>query len=172
MNRPPQYERGYTLQELLVVLLVGSLVISYSLSLLLSVLQVLGRTEKTIHVRDAVAASIQTIALDVQKSVRAETEGDSLLFLTLPGNRALGYGTNQGRLTRNGELMVPDSAIRFHLLVRLTDSAGVEARRDNRVFISISGEMRGICYESSARVATLPGGKETFEAVSGTIPHP
>lgn len=166
MRRTPRYERGYTLQELLVVLLVGSIIVSYTLSLLLSVLRVLTRAESTLELRDAVNGSAQAIALDVQKSISVSAVGDSVLLLSLPGDRTIEYRLVRGRLMRSSEPMIPDSVITLRLRVGVSQPPGAMGGAGNQVDISIWGKSRGVAYETTARVATVSEGREAFETVA------
>jgi hypothetical protein len=172
MNRYPDTERGYTIQELLVVLLVGSLVLGYSLGLFLSIQRILGKVQRTMALHDAVNGTIQAMALDVQRAVSAASPVDSLLLLELPERADVRYAGSGGCITRNGEWVVSDSAILMLLSVQVVDPGSWTEGAPPQVRIVISGRRRELVYEAHARVAPTQGGRDMFGVASGTRRSP
>ena len=103
-------EDGFTIQEILVAIIVGSILVSMCLSVFLFSSKLLFRWQRNVEVREAADRILQTIAMDVQTARSVMIAGDSSMVLERDGGRNITYRFDGGvwrndvRLVSNGKI--------------------------------------------------------------------
>lgn len=134
-------EKGFTIQELLVVLFVGSLLLSFSLSLLLFSGKLFGSWERDLELHRTAHRVVHRLSSDLRKSDRLEVRSDSALVLQLLDERSVEYRFSIGKITRNGVyLSAEDSPLLWATIA------------DSTIF-HITAESRGKEYALQTRLA-------------------
>lgn len=123
-------EAGFTIQELLVVLLVGSFLVSFSLSLLLFAGKLFSSWERAVEVRRTLHRTLAWLDADIRKGVQVEWLGDSLFAVHRRNGRRVEYRFAAGGATRDSIPLV--SADGPTIRAALVDSLTLRLQSDWR----------------------------------------
>src|SRR5881394_2056663 len=96
-------EEGFTIQELMVVMVVGSLLVALSFNLYAFTSKLFSGWQKKIALHGEVSRVLQLMASDVQRSKQITELTDSTLALKGSTSTDIGYRNLNGRIWRNGE---------------------------------------------------------------------
>ncbi len=105
-------QEGFTIQELLVVLMVGSLLVSFSLSLFLFTQRMFFSWERDDRMRLAIERSTQAIALDMQQAREVAVRPDSLIVIQGGAGRKHEYRLTADTALRNGLPLLTEKGLR------------------------------------------------------------
>lgn len=94
-------EDGFTIQEILVVLIVSSLLVSFGLELFLFTSKIVGKWTKKTERNSIINSTVQRIALDVEKSSSIENATDSLLILGYHTGKEVSFHSGENGVWRN-----------------------------------------------------------------------
>lgn len=147
-------ENGFTIQEVLVAIIVGSLLVGFSLSAFLFVSRIHRSWQSRSDIEQTTGRTVQTITLDVLRS-KAATVSDSMITLEWPGGRRVHYLLGNSAVTRNGVQLAPDSSVRVGAIVR-----SMQADNPIEIEVTSTGKDRAIRALSKAR--TKKSSKQTF----------
>src|SRR5436309_10873019 len=105
MNRDwlVRHEDGFTIEELMIVLVVSGLVVGFSFSLFQFVNKLYRSWQEESELRGEVSRSLQMMALDVLESNHIIDLGDSVLVVRKSSATIL-YRFTDGRIWRNNEI--------------------------------------------------------------------
>ena len=150
-------ENGFTVQELLVVLVVGSLLFSFCFSLFSFVDKVSLTWRRNKELKNVVHNNAENMAFDIQRSIWVARSADSLVTMEKPGKRLVEYRWASGLVARNGALLTNSLACTIAMEESHQDSSEVYLVRS-------TGRSRSSIYETSYRVITLQSGRALFNA--------
>lgn len=157
-------EGGFTIQELLVALIVGSLVLSFSFSLFLFAGKLLTSWQREMELRTVVNRVTRTIASDVLRSKSGLIFADSLLILTGTGGREIRYRFQKGKIQRNLDL-IHSKDVSVTALVHVPGFQ-LDAKQF-LVQVAVRGE-RGNLSHNSETVVSLPwSSRDEFRRTQG-----
>src|SRR5213594_2059476 len=94
-------DRGFTIQELMVTLIVGSLLVSFGFSLFLFVNKIYGSWQRKVDVQTTVSHALNVMTLDVLRSKMVPEVSDTALELISISDRRIRYHFNSGQIRRN-----------------------------------------------------------------------
>jgi hypothetical protein len=130
-----RYEEGFTIQEILVVLIVSSLLVSFGLSLFQFAGKLVSKWKKKTEVHSLMNSVTQRIALDVQKSKSVSEVNDSSLVLEYGIGKQVVFRFNSAGAWRNDVQI--GHVLQGQLLSRLTmNSRGMV---DARIGLTVTG---------------------------------
>jgi type II secretory pathway pseudopilin PulG len=112
MNRN-RTNSGYTIQELLVALVISSLIAGMSYQLYLSAQQVVYHWTRVDEARLQRLMATHRFGWDLERALIVRSATDSVLVLSLAGGRTVEYRTRDSVLVRNGEPLVSRSVDRI-----------------------------------------------------------
>lgn len=151
-----QDESGFTIQELLVVLIVGSLLVSMSLTTFLFANKVAKSWQDRTELKEAVHRTLQQIVFDVQRSNGILMANDSILVLT-DKLKQISYRHDGHSIWRNGVLM--DSGNECSLTVQ---SVGNPASGISFIRSTITAKSKLIHYTAEALAAPSRSSRSDF----------
>jgi prepilin-type N-terminal cleavage/methylation domain-containing protein len=152
-------EKGFTIQELMVVLIVGSLLVSFSFSLFLFGQKLFTSWQKKTEVRTSVTRVLQTISLDILQSNYVAEVSDTALFLTKQSGFNVKYRFDGTHVWRNGEMIIPGKEI--SLAVSISEKKSVR-KYPPLLHIEIEGTSPSLHYSSESEVAPPLSSKANF----------
>ena len=115
-------EDGFTIQEILVVLIVGSILVSLSLALFQFTYELFQTWYGTNELKSDVNRIMHTIALDIQRSSAVIEKTDTTLILSKEPGRIVKYSFGSQSLWRNDVDLTPQKKKAF--LVKITALPG------------------------------------------------
>lgn len=151
-------ESGFTIHELLVVLLLGSLVVSFSLSLFLFAGRLFSSWQRSAELRDSGNLVVSRFLMDVARSSRCELRGDSSCVIFRPGCDLIRYQFSHGTALRNQVSLICADGPNMTVAVTQFSTPGLRGRQDslaNHVQIDIVAKFRARNYSTSC-VAEVP----------------
>ncbi len=95
-------EAGFTIQEILVVLLVGSLLVNFSISTFLFLSRLFATWQRTVELHRVVTDAAHAISYDIQHSGAAYLLPDSSFLIEREAGRTILYRFGSGTLLRDG----------------------------------------------------------------------
>ncbi len=158
-------EDGFTIQELVVVLIVGSMVVAFSFSLFLFVNKMFHTWNRKTELHDAVDAVVQRMATDIQKSISIIEITDSTLTLEKELGNVIRYRYNSDTLWRNNDPMFSSENISLHtsiqsVVFRYADSSYVPVMN-----IKVMGKRKDVAYSSSVEVTVPFSSRARFSSI-------
>ncbi len=161
-------ESGFTIQEILVVMIVGSLLVSFSLSLFLFAAKITGRWKEKREVEEVVHRITEQVALDLNRSTALPELSDSLLAVHTGAARFVVYHFSKNNVLRNGvsfgnQLIVYSVSITDANKGSTETVAGDAQRKPlESVAISVTGMQRDYAYTAETVVHLPLSSKELF----------
>ncbi len=155
--RTPGYlsdERGFTLHEVLVAIVVGSLLVGFGLSIFLFAQKFLVAHERMSDLKDAVDRTLFTLSTDVGQSSRVREISDSSLVLVVANRRVITYKFDSVMVVRNG-ICTHDPVMRLRLTTTNQQAQSGQNVAMRALRISVAGE-RGEARYSAETTALLP----------------
>ncbi len=155
-------EAGYTIQELLIVLIVGSLLVGFSFSLFLFVNRMFSTWHKTAEFRQQVQSAVRTIATDISRSRRVVTYSDSALVLEKPTGIGVVYAFDGRSIRRDGISVIADTSIACVVSLK-RKTAG----RDESVVLNIDveGRQRMLVYRAGSDILVPKSSVQSFGGI-------
>jgi hypothetical protein len=121
-------ERGFTLQETVVVMIVSSLLVGFSFTLFGFVMHFLHTNLEIREHHETVQHISAEICRDIERSRHAQLS-DSSLVLDRAGSGSVRYGRAQGKIVRNGVVITPPDSSHWTVSWRESgDSTGANMR--------------------------------------------
>ena len=156
-------EGGFTIQELLVVLIVASLLVSFSLSLFLFMHKLVSSWERDIEMRGSVDRAVQLIALDVQRSGEVNFNSDSACVLKREAGVSVSYAISAHRVLRNGEPMFnpPGMEVGGKMTRVLRPSANAD--QSETILVELVGTWKDRRFAARCEAGSLPSSKWEFK---------
>jgi type II secretory pathway pseudopilin PulG len=148
-------EQGFTIQELLVVILVSSLLVSFCLSAFLFATRHFNTWDRKRELANTVDRTLQMIALDIQRSRNIEWCDDSTLVLNKGTGARMTYLFRHATVLRDSITIVPESGIALRVIVQEVDTT--RAMR-----IQVSGTYKGLERTAESFAAYKNSGKAQF----------
>jgi hypothetical protein len=118
-------EEGFTIQELLVAIVAGSLLVGFSFTLYLFVAKIVQRDIRTREHRESALRTVELIASDVEASSSATAWTDSTLEIESPTRGKRFYCMKQGVLFRDGVTLGPTNGEQWSLEFRSVSAGRV-----------------------------------------------
>jgi prepilin-type N-terminal cleavage/methylation domain-containing protein len=97
--------RGFTIQELIVALVVGSILIGYAFELYVFARRIVTHWQKEAEISEVVHSTLNRMTLDVQRANNVEIQGDSVFVMRTDTRVIAVYRCAGGFITRNDVLM-------------------------------------------------------------------
>lgn len=155
-------EHGFTLQELVVVLTVGPLLVSLGMTLFSFTNRLLHAWYRRSEVTTVVARVIDLISLDVMRSSRITEFSDSTVVLENGLGRDSRYRFGGSRVWRNGQAITP---MDMRISVKLVRIQGDQAEgRSQGIRIRVQGKMKEILVVRETQAVTAHSAKERFQS--------
>lgn len=110
-------EGGFTIPEILVVIMVGSLVIGFALSLFLFVAKLVSGWQKSTELRDQVQGVAYMVIQEMDRALRVEPVDDSTWTIVLPADRRVIYCASAGAVFRNETRLLGEQDIFIRLSI-------------------------------------------------------
>jgi prepilin-type N-terminal cleavage/methylation domain-containing protein len=150
---------GFTIQEILVVLIVGSILVSLSLALFQFTNELFQMWHGTTELKSDVNRIIHTIAIDIQRSDCIVERTETGLILSKGSGWHVKYTYENQKLMRNDIDLTPQKVKNF--LVRWED---VPDRKgfSPLVRIKIMAQSKWSSYESEIVCGVMPSSKSEF----------
>lgn len=149
----PTNNEGYTITELLVALLIGSLIIGFCFTAYEFSQRIYSVWNKKNEIERNSNSVFQTIAFDIERAKEVELYHDSL-SMRLIGNKHVVFRFDQGNLWRNEVQLNNDGY-----------SITVDVAKEKETFsINIRSTLRNLTYSVSGTAASLRSSKEEFIA--------
>jgi len=148
---------GFTIQELLVALNVGFLLVSFSAVLFLSTGKLLRSWQERTAVKAVVQSVTSRLSLDAESSVAIRVAGDSLLTM-IGGYKTVTWSFQRGKVTRNRTIVGEDIAMKVTMVPTKV-----------RLSTQLTGSKRRYDYEQQVVISPNPDAKAIFNR-SGPSP--
>lgn len=151
-------ESGFTLQEVLVAVNIGFLIVSFSLLLLLSVTKIVGSWQNRINVKNTVNTLANRITIDAETSEIMRIYPDTLLELENRRGRLIRYRFYENRVTRNDMLL--NNGEKLQLMSSL---AYTQTKDGNSVLkVEVTGKSKEYEYKQAVTAKANPDSKARF----------
>jgi len=153
-------DRGFTIQELLVVIIVGSLLVSYGLSVFLFAdkLFTSWRLKDDIHSR--VTRTFQNILYDIEQAKRIQSITDSSLIIIRCDNKVIDYKFDRHHIFRNNEQVATNDSIQMSV-EKLQDS-GRFSFGETPISVAVKANTKGVEFSQKANATTLRSSRAEF----------
>jgi competence protein ComGC len=152
-------EDGFTIQEILVVLIVGSILVSLSLSLFQFTNELFQTWYGTNELKSDMNRILNTMALDIQRASGVVERTNSTLILSRGVGRTVKYSFDDHSLRRNNVDLTPQKIKSF--LVNLEDVPGKD-RRAKSFHIKLFAQSKWTSYETEIVAMTSQCSKAGF----------
>ena len=152
-------EKGFTIQELMVVLIVGSLLVSFSFSLFLFGQKLFTSWQKRTDVRTSVTRALQSISLDILQSNYVAEVSDTSLFLSKKDGIKVRYRFDGTRMWRNGEIISPAKEV--SLAVSISEQSTIK-KYPTLLHIKVEGASPALRYSSESDIVPPVSSKANF----------
>jgi type II secretory pathway component PulJ len=158
-------ERGFTIQELMVNVIIGSLLISFSFSLFLFGQKLFLSWQKKSAVQTSVFRTMNTVSHDILNSQSIEGITDSSFILMKGNERKIRYEFKPGSARRNGvpinSVADVDIELRISAIRNYQGEQSVAAVR-----FSVVGKTKFYSYKEETEVAIPGNSKQRFASIS------
>ena len=156
-------EDGFTIQELLVTLVIGSIVVTLGFSLLNFVFRTYHTWNNNAAVEDNSSFALSQLIFDLRSANRVLETTDSSMSLIMKSSDTIFYRFTSDLVTRNGLRLVPEDAGALTVKVRSGNSNDLarEKRQSYKIYVSL----RRNEYESvlDTEVSLEGDGRSSFE---------
>jgi competence protein ComGC len=159
-------EDGFTIQELLVVLLVSSLLVGYCLSTFLFAFRLFSSWQKGIEMRRTVSAAAQVMILEVERSDVAELKSDSSFVVKREVGRNVSYALGGDTLSRDGSPFYSRPGLHLLATGEPLRPTAATSQKMRPYLIKLSGTWGDHRFESSSEVSPPASSFAQFYAAS------
>ncbi len=161
-------EAGFTIQELLVVLIVGSLLVTFCLSLFLFTGKLFSSWQRHAGARRALDGVLQVISLDVQRASSVTVIPDSLCFVDRGAGRIVEYRLTPDSVLRNGVSMATSEG--KQLSGRIVSGRGQGSDESSGWYhLELIGTIGGSRYVAACDLAAPKSSLASFIAARGKV---
>jgi hypothetical protein len=156
-------KEGFTIQEILVVILVGSLLIGFSLSLFLFTNKLFQTWYGNSEMKNSSNRILQQIALDIQQSREIIGQTDTSLVLSKGIGKIVHYIYEGKTLQRNEVDLTPEKSAAVKIKIEMEkDNIPMELR--GHVFrIKLLAQSKSIDYEIETDAMAAPSSRSQFK---------
>jgi type II secretory pathway pseudopilin PulG len=159
-------EEGYTIQELLVVLIVSSLLFSFGMSIYMSASKTVGGWTKKNELRESVQRTLSVVSSDLMRCSELNDLTDSALSIVRE-NKFVVYHFDGKNVCRNDvQLSKPENVDIGMNIVREGDNSDSTKML---LTITIFGNMKSQAYEATVTVNVPMSSKQLFTASNKEI---
>lgn len=149
-------EFGFTLNETLVAVNVGFLLVSFCLMMILLFSKQMTQWQERAELKEAVNGLVQQVAFDAQGSNAITFLADTLLVFERPGDELVSYRLSKSGVYRNNQRYGGPE-------VDLQTNASVQTRQDRQIlYVAVEGAIRQHRYSSEIIVGTLSSSRTRF----------
>jgi len=155
-------EHGFTIQELMVVLIVGSLLIGFTFSLFLFSNKMMFSWQRKSDVQQTVCRVTQTIASDIMKAKEIKEITETSIILIGKNENQIHYSFDGKYIYRNNDIVYSDDNIQVSMKI----SEDIKLREEKNVsliHLQVTGQLKSINYQSETDVMPLISSKEIFD---------
>lgn len=153
-------EQGFTLHEVLVAIIVGSLLISLCLVIVSFTGKQIARWKQRTQVEQSVQSTLQRVALDIQRSREILESTDSSLTLDMGIGLVVQYRSNEDGIWRNDVALAGSDEGATICRMRISHKPFTR-----ECGVNVKGESGSFTFERSIRVEYLPSSK--FSMLTG-----
>ncbi len=153
-------ERGFTIQELLVVMIVGSLLISLSLTTYMFATRLFLSWQAKSEGRAAVERVLQQMVYDIQRSKSIYSMTDSSLTLKSVGEKDISFSFGKGNVYRNGSPLIYQSGMT--IAVKICHAAQDSGSVVRCLNVDVEGSIKNSLWKTNAVAAILPSSRGEF----------
>ena len=153
-------EEGFTIQELMVVMVVGSLLVVFSFSLFIFTGKLFHSWQKNTELHAEVSRVLQLMALDVSRSKQITELTDSTLTLRGGLSTEVRYRSSGGQIWRNGD-PVGLPTVQFHARLWAVQSTKDRTFPDG-VTIQVNGASGAVVFSGQTMAIILKNAREEF----------
>jgi Tfp pilus assembly protein FimT len=161
MKRFLQNEDGFTIQEILVVLIVGSILVSMSFALFQFTNELFQMWYGSTELKNDVNRILHVIAADIQRSNAIIEQTESGVVLSKGSGRQVRYSYSNQVLKRDNDDLTPKSTKSF--LVRWENVADRKGLLP-MIRVKIAVQSRWTSYESEIVCSIIPSSKSEFNS--------
>lgn len=152
------HESGFTLQEVLVAVNVGFLMVSFCLLLFLSVTKLVGTWQNRALVRNTVNTAINRISIDTEISEVIMVYPDTLIELYNRNGGVISYRFQEGKVIRNDILINVDNEIQIAgALIQYQTNKG-----NSVLAVELTGWSGRYKYKEALTTRTNPDSESVF----------
>ena len=154
-------ERGFTIQELMVVIIVGSMLVTFSFSLFLFTHKVFSSWQKKSDVQTSVTHILNIMTLDVLQSKLIAEVSDTTMLLIKKSDAYVRYRFEGMQIKRNDDLIGASESTRFTVGVSRIPSS----EKDNQtrlLRIRIAGTSKTNAYSAETQILVPRSSKSDF----------
>jgi len=159
-RRAVRDERGFTMQELLVVMIVGSLLISLSFSVYAFTHKLFLSWQTKSEGRDAVERVLQQVVYDIQKSKSIDAITDTTLILKSVYEKDVAFLFKDGNIYRNSMPLLYQPAMK--IVVKISRAAQDSGSFVRCVSVDVEGVRKNNLWKANALAAILPSSRGEF----------
>jgi type II secretory pathway component PulJ len=159
-------QAGFTIQEILAVLIMSSLLVSFGLSLFLSTSKLLGSWERKTELHSSVSTILQVLAQDIQKAKLAILLNDSTLVLSQGIGIDVTYRCDGASVLRNGVRVGEKNGVRLRMRVSKLEPTSTSGSSLEQLRIAILGKSKNLQQELTTTVALLSSCRREFLKLS------
>jgi prepilin-type N-terminal cleavage/methylation domain-containing protein len=153
-------ERGFTMQELLVVMIVGSLLISLSFSVYAFTHKLFLSWQTKSEGRDAVERVVQQVMYDIQKSKSIDAITDTTLILKSVYEKDVAFLFKNGNIYRNSTPLLYQPVMK--IVVKISRAAQDSGSVVRCVNVEIEGGFKSNIWKANATAAILASSRGEF----------
>jgi hypothetical protein len=161
-------ERGYTIQELLVVLIVGSLLVGFGYSIFLFTGKIKSSWQTNTTLRSTVHRIMNQITWDIQQSKNIVELSDSILILTKKSGEQVKYRFQDSQLHRGNDEMYSAEGAKINVQITRANPNDVD-KQNQLLDIKIDGQSKSMDYKIQNVVLLPYSSEEWFNRTSKEI---
>jgi prepilin-type N-terminal cleavage/methylation domain-containing protein len=147
-------ERGFTLYEVLVAIVISSLLIGFGFSVFLFAQKFLMVHERMSDLKDAVDQTLFILSTDIGQSCQVKEVSDTSIVLVVANRRLIIYRFDSVQVERNG-IRTHDPVVRLRLTTSNLQVSSGQTVSTRHLRIRVAGE-RGEARYSAETVALVP----------------
>jgi prepilin-type N-terminal cleavage/methylation domain-containing protein len=156
--------RGFTIRELIVALVVGSILVGYAFELYVFAQRIVTQWRKKAELSEVVCQALNRMTLDLQRGDEVETHGDSVYVVRADSRIVALYKMSGGMLARNDVRMNDPSSVALSVDI---------AKAGELVSVAVTGKSGSREHAASSKVllTASSAGRFTRSRVLGsTLP--
>ena len=155
-------EEGFTIQELLVVLVVSSLLVGFSLSLFLFVNKLFLTWEQQSELQSVVSRTLQVIALDVLESKHHVEISNTSVVLMKNTGRTIVYRFDGKHVWRDNVLIGILKDALLKVVIKHSSISSIHHDVPPLIHINIVGKSKSVEFQNQMQVKIPNSGKNEF----------
>ena len=158
-------QKGFTIQEIMVAIIVSSLLVSFSFSVFLFAHKLFHSWQRKMELRGLVGTTLQRIALDVLRAREVQELTDTTFILAVGIDRQLVYRFDGARIIRNDVRIATQENVELKLVI--AQSADQLRNTADRLRITVIAKHEDLEYSAEAEVS--PKQSARYEFVNSAV---